>query len=72
MNRLQKFVEQGAGQKPGRTAYALSASALPEPGRGLDWRPVSGFSAADAALKEPGLKSVFEEAIKRGYAVEPR
>lgn len=37
---MQKFVEQGAyGERPGRTAYAFNAATLPEPTRGLDWRP---------------------------------
>lgn len=70
MNRLQKFVEQGAsGERPGRTAYAFNASILPEPGKGLDWRPVSSFSAADELLENPGLKQVFETAVKHGFSV---
>jgi hypothetical protein len=70
MNRLQKFVEQGAyGERPGRTAYAFNASVLPEPTRGLDWRPVAGFNADDAVLNDPGLKQVFQTAIKQGYAL---
>jgi hypothetical protein len=67
VKRLQKFVEQGAnGERTGRTAYA---SILPEPTKGLDWRPVSGFSAADEVLADAGLKGVFEAAIKHGYAL---
>ncbi|WP_369722018.1 hypothetical protein AB8Z38_34620 [Bradyrhizobium sp. LLZ17] len=71
MNRLQKFVEQGAsyGERPGRTAYAFNAAMLPEPTKGLDWRPVTGFSAADEVLADAGLKQVFEAAIKHGYAL---
>ena len=70
MNRLQKFVEQGAySERAGRTAYAFNATALPEPAKGLDWRPVAGFSAADEVLADAGLKSVFEAAIKHGYAL---
>ena len=70
MKRLQKFVEQGAnGERTGRTAYAFNAAILPEPTKGLDWRPVSGFSAADEVLADAGLKGVFEAAIKHGYAL---
>ena len=70
MNRLQKFVEQGAfGERPGRTAYAFNASVLPEPGKGLDWRPAKDFSAANEVMADANLRQVFEEAIKRGYAV---
>lgn len=70
MNRLQKFVEQGAyGERPGRTAYAFNASTLPEPKKGLDWRPVAEFSAADEILADASLKQVFEAALKYGYAV---
>lgn len=55
MNRLKKFVEQGAyGERPARTAYAFNASALPEPTKGLDWRPVTNFSAADEVLADAG------------------
>jgi hypothetical protein len=46
MNRLQKFVEQGAfGQRAGRTAYAFNASILPEPGKGLKLRHCSTLLA---------------------------
>ncbi|HEY2533747.1 MAG TPA: hypothetical protein VGJ20_38465 [Xanthobacteraceae bacterium] len=40
MNRLQKFIEPGAGQKPGRTACALEPTSLLEPSVGMDWRAV--------------------------------
>jgi hypothetical protein len=70
MNRLQKFVEQGDfGERAGRNAYAFNVSILPEPRKGLDWRPVGGFSPANEVLGNGGLRQVFEEAIKRGYAV---
>jgi len=70
MNRLQKFVEQGAyGERTGRTAYAFNASILPEATKGLDWRPVTGFSAADEILADPDLKQVFAAALKHGYAL---
>jgi hypothetical protein len=70
MNRLQKFVELNAhGERSGQTAYAFNASVLPEPTRGLAWRPVAGFNAGDAVLNDPGLKQVFQTAIKQGYAL---
>ncbi|WP_051346678.1 hypothetical protein [Bradyrhizobium sp. th.b2] len=73
MNRLQKFVEQDAAtDQPGRTAYAFNATVLPEPGAGFDWRPVVGFSAGDEVLKDPALKTVFQTAIKRGFAIASR
>ncbi|WP_426424887.1 hypothetical protein [Bradyrhizobium genosp. A] len=73
MNRLQKFVEQGAyGERPGRIAYAFNAAVLPEPTRGLDWRPVPDFSPGDAILQDPGLKDVFAAAIKEGCAIATR
>jgi hypothetical protein len=74
MNRLQKFIEQGAsGEKPGRIAYAFGPSNLPEAGKGLEWKSVSPFSAADEVMAEPGLKEVFQAAVRDGLAVlEPR
>ena len=70
MNRFQKFVEQGAyGERPGGTAYAFNAAILAEPTKGLDWRPMTGFSAADEVLADGGLKQVFEAAIKHGCAL---
>lgn len=36
MHRLQKFIERGAfGEGPGRAAYVLDPTKLPEPGSGL-------------------------------------
>ncbi|OPY98938.1 hypothetical protein A5906_30755 [Bradyrhizobium sacchari] len=70
MSRLQKFVEQGGyGERTGRTAYAFNASNLPEATKGLDWRPIAGFSPADEVLEDPNLKQVFEAALKHGYAL---
>lgn len=70
MNRLQKFVERGAfGESSARTAYALDAAKLPEPNSGFEWRIVSDFMPGEAILADPGLKTVFEAALKRGCAV---
>jgi hypothetical protein len=70
MNRLQKFVEQGPyGEKPGRTAYAFGPGNLPEPSNGLQWKPVTPFSAADEVMRDAGLKDVFKAAIAKGCAI---
>jgi hypothetical protein len=70
MNRLQKFVEMGkAEQGTGRIAFAFDVSALPQPSVGLTWLPVNRFNAADEILANPRLKSIFEEALKQGYAL---
>lgn len=69
MNRLQKFVEQGAhGENPGRTAYAFGPTNLPEPSKGLEWRPVVPFSAAEEVMRDAGLKDLFRAAIATGCA----
>ncbi|MGY3396479.1 hypothetical protein ACVWW6_009070 [Bradyrhizobium sp. USDA 3311] len=73
MNRLQKFVERGAfGEGPGRAAYVLDPTNLPEPSCGFEWRVVADFLPGDAILAEPRLKEVFEAALKRGWAVVAR
>jgi hypothetical protein len=74
MNRLQKFIEQGAyGEKAGRTAYAFGPDNLPEPNNNMKWKPVAPFSPADELMVEAGLKEVFEVALRKGFAVvEPR
>jgi hypothetical protein len=70
MNRLQKFVEQGPyGEKTGRTAYAFGPGNLPNAADGLEWKPVTPFSAADDVLRNAGLVEVFKAAIANGYAV---
>jgi hypothetical protein len=73
MNRLQKFIEQGAyGEGPGRTAYALDPAKLPEPNAGFEWRAVSDFRPGEAIFADKSLKSVFERALKTGIAVVSR
>ena len=71
MNRLKKFIERGAGRKPGRTAYAFGPASLPEPTVGMDWRSVPSFNAAEELLQNASLKEVFKTAIAKGYAVVP-
>jgi hypothetical protein len=73
MNRLMKFVEQGAfGEKSGRTAYAFKLSSLPPAHEGLDWRPVDSFSVAEELVVNAGLTNVFKIAIEKGCAVVTR
>ncbi len=70
MNRLQKFVENGAyGEGPGRHAYVMQSSALPTASEGMKWHQVEKFSAADEVFENPGLKEVFKMAIDKGCAV---
>jgi hypothetical protein len=57
------------GEKPGRTAYAFGPDNLPEPGKGLDWKPEVPFSAADEVMRDAGLKDVFKVAIANGCAI---
>lgn len=67
---LQKFVERGGfGEGPGRAAYVIDPTKLPEPSNGFEWRAVRGFMPGAAILADPGLKPVFEAALKRGCAV---
>jgi hypothetical protein len=73
MNRLQKFIEQGAyGEKSGRIAYAFGPSKLPQPGKGMEWRIVSPFSAAEEVFKDEALRGVFKSAIESGCAIVTR
>jgi hypothetical protein len=70
MNRLKKLIEQGPfGERPGRVAYVLDPKGLPEAAAGLEWRVADDFSPGDAILKDPGLKAVFEHALRNGYAI---
>jgi hypothetical protein len=70
MNRLQKFVEMGkAEQDIGRIAFAFDLSTLPEPSVGLTWRPINRFNPTDEIVADPRLKSIFEEALRQGYAL---
>jgi hypothetical protein len=73
MNRLQKFIEQGAyGEKSERIAYAFGFSSLPEAVDGMIWQKIESFSAADDLLKDAGLKDVFKLAIEKGCALVTR
>jgi hypothetical protein len=73
MNRLQKFVEQGAyGEKSGRVAYAFTLNSLPQPNEGMEWQIAHSFNVADELLKDAGLKDVFKAAVDKGYALLSR
>lgn len=72
MNRLRKYIEQTPDGRELRIAYAMTATALPDPRPRAKWQEVALFSAADEVLVEPGLKAVFKAAIERGFAVVPR
>jgi hypothetical protein len=70
MNRLQKFVGRGGfGEGPGRTAYSIDPARLPAPHDGFMWRVVEDFRPGEAVFNEPGLKAVFELALKQGFAL---
>jgi hypothetical protein len=44
--RLQKFIERGSHDEgPGRVAYVLDVSALPQPAKGKEWLRIDSFSA---------------------------
>jgi hypothetical protein len=68
--RLQKFVERGAyGEGPGRTAYILDSSSLPQSAEGIDWQKVDSFNAAEEVLNDPGLKPVFKMPLEKDCAL---
>ena len=70
MNRLQKFVEQGAyGEGPGRTAYAMDPAKLPQANAGFQWRVVKDFRPGEAILADQRLKPLFQRALKDGVAL---
>jgi hypothetical protein len=70
MNRLQKFVEQGAyGEESGRVAYVLRLDSRPEADEGMTWQKVESFNAGDELLTNAGLKEIFKTAIDKGCAL---
>jgi hypothetical protein len=54
-----------------RKAYAMTATALPDPRPRSQWQEVAPFSAADEVLTNPALKTVFKAAIKKDSAIVP-
>jgi hypothetical protein len=50
----------------------LDPKALPAAAAGLEWRVVNDFSPGHAILKEPSLKTVFEQALRDGFAIVAR
>jgi hypothetical protein len=71
VNRLRKYIERSDAGQELRTAYALTAPALPDPRPRSQWREETTFSAADEVLANPELKSVIKTAIQRGFALLP-
>ena len=70
---IQKFVERGAyGEGPGRTAYVLKFSSLPQAAQDMNWEKADSFSAAEEVLNDAALKAVFEAAIDNGLAIIQR
>jgi hypothetical protein len=70
MNRLRKFYEKMPdGRSPSRVAYVTSPAALPEPLPDAEWTEDAAFNAGDDILANPLLKSVYKEAIRRGWAM---
>lgn len=62
------FETDGYGRKL-RTAYALQEVKLPAAVDGAAWRPDDTFDRANALLDDPGLKTVFAEVLKQGFAI---
>jgi hypothetical protein len=61
MNRLQKFIEQGAyGEQSGSVVFAFGLNKLPPPAAGMEWRLDAAFNAAEEVFRAPGLKDVFK------------
>jgi hypothetical protein len=54
---------------PERVAYVLDVSALRRPSKGMEWRKIDSFSAAEEVLNDPGLRPVFKTAIDKGCAI---
>jgi hypothetical protein len=50
-------------------AYVLDVSALRRPSKGMEWRKIDSFSAAEEVLNDPGLRPVFKTAIDKGCAI---
>jgi hypothetical protein len=71
VNRLRKYIERTADGRALRTACAMTRTALPDPRPRSRWSEENNFSAADEALANPALKTVFKAAIERGFAVVP-
>lgn len=70
MNRLQKFIEQGAyGEKPGRTAYALARATCRSPAKARSGERVDALQCCRRVMRDAGLKDVFKTAIASGCAV---
>lgn len=74
MNRIRRFYEKKPyGQTPSRVAYATNVASLPsESSPDAEWTEDAGFNASEAIIAEPSLKEVYEQAILKGCACDPR
>ena len=70
MNRLRRFFEKlPCGIKSSRAAYVIKISSLPEAMPDAEWTEDATFSAAEAVLSDPQLKSVYKTALEKGCAI---
>ena len=70
MNRLRRFFEKlPYGIKSSRAAYVIKISSLPEAMPDAEWTEDATFSAAEAVLSDPQLKSVYKTALEKGCAI---
>jgi hypothetical protein len=67
VHRIQKFVEATSG----RIGYALTAAALPDPGKGAIWKPDPSFNVADTILDNPEFVSVLRVVLRDGHVIKP-
>jgi hypothetical protein len=56
-------------RRSGPHAYAIDTAKLPAAHDGFRWRVVEAFRPGEAVLNDPGLKAVFERALKQGFAL---
>lgn len=67
MHRIQRFIEANSG----RIGYALTATALPDPGKGAQWKSDPSFSVADTILDNPEFVSVLRMVLRDGHVIVP-
>jgi hypothetical protein len=67
VQRIQKFVEVNSG----RIGYALTAAALPDPGKDATWKSDPSFSVADTILDNPEFVTVLRVVLRDGHVIVP-
>jgi hypothetical protein len=67
MHRIQRFIEANSG----RIGYALTASALPDPGKGSRWTADPSFNVADTILDNPEFVTVLRVVLRDGHVIVP-